>query len=152
MGKRMSRINRQRCQYWKQDTTEIRLKKLGLFLGNFRRPDDAHAFRHKPRLEIIQEAIVLLLYQTMHTFGNRGQGFHWRQSVRSRNLIAILDSSLESRDAHHEKFIKIRAENRQEFDALKQRHLWVKGFFQHALIEFEPRKFTIEKRLLPHLS
>ena len=60
------------------------------------------------------------------------------KDIRDRLLV-------KARDAHAIEFIEVRARNREKPHAFQKGVSHILGFFQHALIELEPRKFPIEK-------
>ncbi len=48
-------------------------------------------------------------------------------------------------DADHEELVEIRPKDCDELQALEERRTPVESFFQHAIVELEPRKLPAEE-------
>jgi len=55
------------------------------------------------------------------------------------------DAALEAGDPDHEELVEVVAEDRQELDALEQRHVLVHGELQDALVELQPGELALEE-------
>ena len=49
-------------------------------------------------------------------------------------------------DANHEELVEIRADDREELDALEQRVRLVERLIEHALVELEPAQFAVDEQ------
>ena len=60
------------------------------------------------------------------------------------------DLLFERGDANHEKLIEVRLIDRQKFQAFEQRRRLVECFFQHTIVEREPRQLAanVERRIV----
>ena len=66
-----------------------------------------------------------------------------RSGATSPSAIGVLEAG----DAHHEELVEVRRGDRRELEALEQRRRGVGGFFEHALVEREPRQLAVEEQL-----
>ncbi len=66
------------------------------------------------------------------------------ETVRRRQDDAGRDLTPQSRDANHVELVEVRAEDREEFDALEQWHPRVECLLQHTRVERQPTQFAIE--------
>ena len=128
----MSRVDRERRHHREERPVEVRLHDLGLLGGDLLRADDPDALRDQARLDVLEEAPVLLLDQRVHALRHRRQRPGRGQPVGGGALISRPDALLQVRHADHEELVEIRAEDGQELDALEERHGQVLGLFQHA--------------------
>jgi len=71
--------------------------------------------------------------------------FGGAQSVGAHVARFAFDLLFDAGDANLEKFVQVRAENRQEFDALNERLRRVLCFLEHAPVEFEPAQLAINE-------
>ncbi len=67
------------------------------------------------------------------------------QPVRAHVARLALDLLLDPRDANFEKLVQVRADNREELDALDQRLGRILGLFEDAPIKFEPAQLAIDE-------
>ena len=75
-----------------------------------------------------------------------GEGFWGAETVRSVDIAAVLDELFEGGDADFEEFVEVGADDGEEFETFEERLGGILGFFEYALVEFEPTEFTIEVR------
>ena len=61
-----------------------------------------------------------------------------------------LDLLFERRNADHEKFVEVGLIDRQKLQAFEKRRRFVERFFQHAIVEGEPREFAtnVKRRIV----
>ena len=76
------------------------------------------------------------------------QGFRRTPAIQTRLLDAVLDLLQQARHAHHEELVDVGAENRQKFDAFKQRVAAVASLFEHAPLELQVAEFAIEVKAM----
>lgn len=67
-----------------------------------------------------------------------------RNHVRARGGGPRLFLTEDVGDAHHEEFVEVVPENREELHALEKRHAGVFGFGEHLLVEVDPVDFPVE--------
>jgi hypothetical protein len=99
------------------------------------------------------------LLQFTKTFGDlqqhREQGLAQPQHVRVEffdcgEVAARVGPRAHRTDALHEKFIEIRAEDAEKFQALEQGHALVECLGEHPAVEFEPSEVAIDPGLTEH--
>ena len=78
---------------------------------------------------------------------HRSQLFRWGQPIGAGFDDAGTDLLLKARDAHHEKFVQVGANDGQEFDPFQQRIAEVLSFFQDASEEFQLAQFAVNEEL-----
>ncbi len=69
---------------------------------------------------------------------DRVEGLGWTQAVRGDVARFTLDLLFDACDANLEKLVQIRADNREELDALDERLRRILRFLEDAPVEFEP--------------
>ena len=62
------------------------------------------------------------------------------------DIATVFDELFEGGDANLEEFVEVGADDSEEFEAFEERLSRILGFFEYALVEFEPTEFTIEVR------
>ena len=88
---------------------------------------------------------LLLVHQDRGAVADRGQLLRRRQPVVAQQRRAIRQHVDEPRHTDHVEFVEVGRRNRQEAHPLEQRMARVRRFFQHARVEREPRKLTIDE-------
>jgi hypothetical protein len=66
------------------------------------------------------------------------------QRVGAGFQAAALQLVEQARDPDHEELVEVRAEDREELDALQQRVGRILRFFQHALLEFQQAELAVD--------
>jgi hypothetical protein len=82
-----------------------------------------------------------------HLLGHPLDRLHGAEPIGAARVDAGVDLIVMARHAHHEELVEVRAVDRQELDALEQRHAVVLGELQHAVVEVEPRQLAIRVQL-----
>ena len=69
-----------------------------------------------------------------------------RQSCRRAATSPTSPESccLQAGDAHHEELVEVRRDDREELEALEERHLGSSGLGEDARVELEPRELAVE--------
>ena len=62
------------------------------------------------------------------------------------HIATVFDQLFEGSDADFEEFVEVGADDSEEFETFEERLGRILGFFENALVEFEPAEFTIEVR------
>jgi phosphoribosylanthranilate isomerase len=75
---------------------------------------------------------------------------HRVEAIRADFGAAFVELTPQQRDSHHEELIEVRADDRQELETLEQRHARVLRFFEHAMVELEPRQLTVHVGVVGH--
>jgi len=140
----MSGVDRERRHHREERPVEVRLHDLGLLGGDLLRADDPDTLRDQTRLDVLEEAPVLLLDERVHTLRHRRQRLGRGQPVGAGALVPLPDALLQVRHPDHEELVEIRAEDGQELDALEERHGHVLSLFQHPAVELEPRQLAVD--------
>ena len=68
------------------------------------------------------------------------------ETVRSVHIATVFDQLFKGSDANLKKFVEVGADDGEEFETFEERLGRILGFFENALVEFEPAEFTIEVR------
>jgi hypothetical protein len=89
------------------------------------------------RLELIEEAPVLLVAQAARPLRDRGQGLGRGEAVRA-GRPSPARCALEPGYADHEELVEVRADDREEFHPLEERHRRIFGLLEDPAIELEP--------------
>src|SRR5947208_14205892 len=78
--------------------------------------------RGEQRLDLTEKAVALSLHQLTDSRRHSPCRLPGRESVGPRRLIARVDAALQRRHTHHEKPIKMAAEDGEEVPPLEQCH------------------------------
>ncbi len=62
------------------------------------------------------------------------------------DIATVFDELFEGGDADFEEFVEVGADDGEEFETFEERLGGILGFFEDALVEFEPTELTIEIR------
>jgi hypothetical protein len=62
------------------------------------------------------------------------------------DIATVFDELFEGGDANLEEFVEVGADDSEEFETFEERLSRILGFFEYALVEFEPTELTIEVR------
>ena len=62
------------------------------------------------------------------------------------DVATVFDQLFEGGDADFEELVEVGADDSEEFETFEERLGRILGFFENALVEFEPAEFTIEVR------
>ncbi len=117
---------------------------LLLAIVQFGRRQAAHAGLGELRLELFEEAAVLVRRHAVNAGGNSIELLADRHAGRVGGRILLVLDELQSTDADHEEFVEIAGADRQELQSFEQGNVRVVRFVQNALIELQPAEFTIE--------
>src|SRR5262249_8926120 len=140
MRKGMARIDRQRRHDRQDGPVEIGVEELLLLGREIRRAHEADALGGEQRLELSQEAPVLLVAQAPSALRDGGEGLRRGEPVGPGRPVSLADPALEPGHADHEELVEVRADDRQELDPLEERHRRVFGLLEDPAIELEPRE------------
>src|SRR6266850_2361580 len=82
------RMDAQRRQHGQERSAEVVLEEALLLLAGLLGAEQHDAFRGEQRLDLLEEAAVLLLHQLVHAVGHRGQRLAEREPVGPRRMVA----------------------------------------------------------------
>jgi len=122
-----------------------------LLAGQLLGPQQHHALGLEQRLDLLQEAPVLLVDQLVHAPRHRRQRLARREPVGAGGRLPGVQAALEGGHPHHEELVQVRAEDGQELHALQQGHRGILRLFQHAAIELQPRQLAIHEGIGIHV-
>lgn len=144
LRKWMHRVNRQRSK----DGADFAVIKpvepfqIGLVeLGGF---EEADAVTLQAGGQLLAPAGVLVIDHAADALLNRAQSFGGGKPIGAGTEDAGFDLLLESGDADFKEFVEVGTGDAKEFEALEQRDGRVEGFFENALVEFQPAQFAID--------
>ncbi len=75
----------------------------------------------------------------------------WGAAHVRRHGEARDDAALEAGDAHHEEFVEVAREDREEVRTFQHRKRRILGEFEHAMVERQPAQFTVEVAIVRQL-
>ena len=109
--------------------------------------DNPNAFFFQIWQHVLGQAFILVRDEVLRTLANKTQLFDRLDLVGIRVLRRSRQKRLlpQPRNTHHEEFIQVGTEDRQEFHAFQQRCGIILRFFQHARVEFQPAKLAIDE-------
>jgi len=116
---------------------------LGVVL---RRGDIMEPFPGEAGEDIVEEAVVLHLYEFVHPYGYAFELFADGKPGCVVPFGSAAALGLEARHPHHEELVEIGGHDREEPQPLEQRHAFLAGFAQYAGIEFNPGEFAVQVR------
>src|SRR5438045_2333452 len=106
---------------------------------------NANPVRGELRHQFVVPQLVLRVDQLKNFAPNLRKRFARTQPVRPELARGAFDLLLDAGHADLEKFVEIRAKNRQELHSLEQRLGLILGFFQNAAIELDPAQLAINE-------
>lgn len=106
--------------------------------------DEAHLVLFQLRQQNVVEDRVLTINVTVHQLADPRQRLMRLQAVSTGLFTGEGDLLLQTGDADLEKFVEVAGEDQQELQALQQRIGLVQRLFQHADIELQLRKLTVD--------
>ena len=111
---------------------------------------NADSLARQRRPQLVAQQVSKAVERNAQARRDRRQLLFGKPAV-DRTLVDLrLDLLLERRDANHEIFVEVRAEDRDELETLEQRIARVGGFLQYAIVELEPREFAavVQRRVV----
>ena len=114
------------------------------------RAQQSDALGGEQRLELVEEAPVLLVAEPARALRDSGQGLGRGEAVEPRARVVLAHAALEPGHAHHEELVEVRADDRKELDPLEQRYGRILGLFEDPAIELEPRQLAVDERVAVH--
>src|SRR5262245_4615734 len=150
MRERMPGVDRQRGDDGEQRPLEVGVEKLLLVRRELHWIEQADPLAGEQRLELIEKAPVLLVTESTRALRDGGQRLSRTQTVGPARPVAFADPALQPGDTHHEELVEVRADNRQELDALQERYRRILSFLQDSTVELEPRQLAVDERLAVH--
>ena len=146
----MALIDRKRRQHG-EDPVQKRLPQLdALRLVEVAVAQDADALALERRQKFALEQAHEAFERRAQTMRDRLELFLGQTAVVGAPLHLRCDLLLDRGHADHEIFVEVGAEDRHEFEAFEQRVALVDRLFEHAFVEFQPRKFAavIQRRVV----
>ena len=143
--KGLAGVNSQGRQDRKQAAAEVLFEKPRLILGHLLGAEQEDSFRRQQRLDLVDEAAVLLVHELADTRGHRRKGFR-------RRAAAGPDAALQFRHADHEELVQVRAEVGEALHPFEQRQGWILRVLEKAPVELEPREVPIDRNIGIHVS
>src|SRR5713226_7349380 len=147
-----ARMDGERGEDGEEHAAEVVLEEALLLLARLLGPEQEDPFGGEERLDLLQEAPVLLVHQLVHAGGHRGERLRGGHAIGPRRLVARGDAALEGGHPDHEELVQVRAEDGEELHALEQRHARVLRLLEHAPVEFEPRELPVDEGVGVHIS
>ena len=140
----MAGIDGERREHRKNLGLEKRLHPLQLGRSQVVHPDDLDSVLLQLRQQHVVQALPLLLHQVGDALRDRVELLAGSQAVGRNVLHAGGDLPPESGDPDHVELVEIRAEDREEFDALEQPVSRVERLVENPGVEREPAQLTID--------
>ena len=141
----MRGIDRQRRQNRSNLGVIVFLQPLPVGLAQAPQGQKSDAVSRQLRNQLALPAVILIRQQLADAATDRGEGLRRLQSVNRGTVGDGLDALLGSRDPDFKELIEIGADDAEEFDPLQERLVGIPSFIQHALVEFQPAQFAINK-------
>ncbi|NII58843.1 hypothetical protein FHR74_002306 [Sphingomonas aerolata] len=91
---------------------------------------------------------LLALHQRVRFADDRGQLLPGGQAVGRATIDVLRLLTLQSGDTHHEELVEIGSRNREKSKPFEQRMRRIARLLDHAPIEREPGKLTVEKSVV----
>jgi hypothetical protein len=145
-------IDGQRREDWQHGAPEVLLEEPLLLAAEVLGPHQHDALGGQQRLDLLQEAPVLLVHELVNPRGHRGHRLGGREIVGPGRRLPRVHAPLQGGNPDHEELVQVRAEDGQELHPLEQRHGGVLRLFEHAPVEVQPRQLAIQKRVGIHVS
>ena len=136
--KRVSRIKCKGREHRHDVVEEITLKIYTFFGGEFFMTMQMNSLAFERRHNRLAPNICLPLVHWNQSRSNLAHLFKGRHSVRGKLRYTGVDLLLQPCYANHEELVKIRREDRQELQSLKERMREIFGLFEDALVELDP--------------
>ena len=102
-----------------------------------------HVLLFKSGLEILEPQFFGFIQKFAHAAADFHKLLGGRHLIGPRRQHIAARLTLQVHHAHHVELVKIIEEDRQELDAIQERHLAVFGRLKHLAIEFDPADFAI---------
>src|SRR5882757_5193670 len=147
MREGMTGIHSQRCQHW-----ENFLLKIAICPGSSVRRQIRDLAHKDPVLPQLREKLafpkrILRTHKRAHRLLDAVEQICGTQPVRINIARLAFNLLFDSGYANIEKLIKIRAENREEFNPLNKRLRGILRFLEDSLIEREPAQLPVDEIL-----
>ena len=95
--------------------------------------------------EFFAPASVLFRHELVNSLHQLGENFFLRAAVGAGVAISLLDLLQEAGEANFDELVEIARGDGQEFHALEERIRGIARFFEHALVELQPREVAIQR-------
>ncbi len=103
---------------------------------------DARAVQGRHKL--LRPAVVGAAEQPYDGGADGAQLFRWRHPVGARVADAFLNLPFQAGDAHHEEFVNVGADEREEHQSLEHGITAVLRFLQHTPLEVHQAQLTVD--------
>jgi hypothetical protein len=141
---RPSRSDGERCEHREDLLPEALGDDLALLRAAFLAGDDPDALLLERGANRALEHLALALELLARALGDAIDRLRGRQAVGPARVHARVDLVVQTGDADHEELVKVAREDRQEPEALQQRHaVAVLRELQHAVVELDPGDLTV---------
>ena len=144
-GNGWRRPDRERREHRKDLPVEDLLELAELLLLEIVDLGDDDALLRQGRLQLALPELRLLAREVERALADLGQGFPRRAPVGRAQRDSSYRLVHQARHAHHEELVEVGREDRAEVHSLEQLQAWIRGDFQDARVEIEPRKLAVEK-------
>ena len=138
------RVHRERREHREDVRLEERVDRGPLGAVQFVHGDQADPVAFERRQDVAVQAPVALPDQGTHPLGDQLELLRRRHPVRRAARDAGRELPPQARDPHHVELVEIGAEDRQELQALEQRHALVQRLVQHPGVELQPTQLAVE--------
>ncbi len=142
--KGMCGINRDRGQQGINFFFAVCINKCFLLRRQVLQVKHAYVFALQRRQQLLVPALILFADKLARLAGNQVTFLLRAQGVGAGVNVAVFNSLQQSGHTNFKKFVQIAGSNRQELYPLQQGIGFIIGFFEHALVEGEPRDFPID--------
>ncbi len=143
---RVHRVDRDRREHRKDVLVEMGIERRQVFGGQLLGLNQCDACCAQPRTHFVRPDSVALRDQLVCALADGRELLHRRHAIRRNFLDLAGELRLQPRDPHHEELVQVAGEDRQELQALEQRHSLVARFRDHARVELEPGKLAIDEQ------
>ena len=143
----MSWIDGERRQRRKDVLREVRARCRALLCIERVGRDEVQPVPLQARKDVARPDPALLLHHGVDVRADRRELLVGQEAVGSGLADAAELLLLEAGDAHHEEFIEIRRDDRQELEPLEDRQRCIRRLFQDPRIELKPRELAVEEQL-----
>ena len=144
MGKRPAGVEGQRREHGERAAVEVGVGGLALGLVELGEVVDVHAGRGELRQDVVRPGLARLAHEPVGELAAGDELLGRRHAVDREVGDAGLDLLAQAGDAHHEELAQVRAQDREELDALDQRVALVLGLFEHAALEGQHAELAVD--------
>ena len=136
-----------RRQDWKHGLPEERTERRLMGTIDLGPGDDPHASPDQRRHQLTQHELIQDLHQRVHAFADGSELLCGCQAREVWRFVTVGDVAVKARDPDHEEFVEVRRDDGSELDPLEEGIGPIGRFFQHSLVEGQPRQFAVDEQI-----